>query len=256
MNTLPADFVAEAEHALATEDRAHLILQSLEVEGLPWESAGKTFVEGLLTKCKTKAIAERVVLFAGHRIDQPDRKTPRFPVEAEPLAHQAIRDVLIREQRQGRVTGIAGGANGGDILFLESCRDLGITYELLLILPEPLFIAESVAAKTGGWVERFHSLASEVRPRVLAKSKDLPTWLKEKAGYSIWARNNLWMIGSALALSAQHFTLAALWDGAKGDGPGGTDHMVQVAQQQGAKFIHLDTRDLFAADGVIRTATP
>ena len=61
------------------------------------------------------------------------------------------------------------------------------------------------------------------------------------------------MIAFALALSPQNFTLVALWDGAKGDGPGGTDHMVQVAQQKGATFIHLDTRELFAGTGVTRT---
>ena len=184
MNALPPDFVAEAEFAAAGQDRAHLILQSLELEGLPWENSGKTFIEDLLTESGAGVTARSVVLFAGHRIDEPDRKAPRFPVGAEPLARQAIRDVLIRQQQQGELTGIAGGANGGDILFLENCRDLGIRYEMLLVLPEPVFIKESVAAQTGNWEKRFKLLAAEVPPRVLADSKDLPAWLGQKAGYS------------------------------------------------------------------------
>lgn len=244
MTQLPADFVAEAEHALAHDDRAHLILQSLEIDGLAWEAKGKAFLETLLARTPSGPSLDRVVLFTGHRIDSPGRSTSRFPPEAEPLASEAIRKLLTNQQRQGHVNGLAGGANGGDILFLEACRELGIPFEMLLVLPEAQFIEESVAAP-GNWVERFQVLAREVQPRILAQSKDLPHWLADKGDYSIWARNNLWMIATALSASPRHFILAALWNGGTGDGPGGTEHMVQVAQQHGAEFIHLDTRQLF-----------
>ena len=35
-----------------------------------------------------------VVLFSGHMIDAPDRKTPRFPPDKEPVAAAAIVDAL------------------------------------------------------------------------------------------------------------------------------------------------------------------
>jgi hypothetical protein len=38
--------------------------------------------------------------------------------------------------------------------------------------------------------------------------------------------------------------LIALWNGATGDGPGGTEDMVKRAQDRGATFIHLDARKL------------
>lgn len=255
-NNLPPSFVAEAEKALADQDRTHLLLQRLEIEGLPWEVEARSFLQDLLAKAEPHQSAERVVLFSGHRVDSPTRERPRFPANAEPIAREAIHQMLARETKQGAVTGLAGGANGGDILFLESCRALNIPFEMLLILPEPQFIEQSVASPIGNWVERFHALAQQPRPRVLQATEALPDWLAGKPGYSIWARNNLWMIASALALSPRFFTLAALWDGAAGDGPGGTEHMAQTAQQHGAHFIHLDTRVLFAGVSAIRSAKP
>jgi len=181
------------------------------------------------------------VLFTGHRIDSPDRAEARFPPEAEPIARSAIAEVLAAESGKGPITGFSGGANGGDILFLEVCRELGIAFEILLALPEAEFIRKSVEPASADWVARFHALAAVSKPHVM------PATSKE----NLWARNNLWMIESALALKPEEFVLLALWDGETGDGPGGTEDMVTTARQRGARFIHLDTRKLF-----IRTAKP
>ncbi len=181
-----------------------------------------------------------IILFTGHRIDSPDRAAPRFPQYAEPIARRAILNVLEEEKTKGQVLGMAGAANGGDILFLEACRQLGIPFEILLAIPESEFIEASVKAANGNWVERFHALASLSKPIVMAN--------QTKEG--LWARNNQWMIQSALAHARKELVILALWDGQTGDGPGGTEDMVNSAQQHGARFIHLDTRKLF-----IRTAT-
>ena len=79
----------------------------------------------------------------------------------------------------------------------------------------------------------------------LADSKELPGWLQGKANYDIWQRNNLWMLHNALALGRDRVTLIALWDGKTGDGPGGTEHMVDKARARGAKIVILDTKTLF-----------
>ena len=181
-----------------------------------------------------------VILFTGHRVDSPYRPAPRFPEYAEPIARREILKVLENEKAKGPVLGIAGAANGGDILFLEACRQLDIPFEILLALPEAEFVDESVKASTGNWVKRFHALASLSKPIVMANQK--------KEG--LWARNNQWMIQSALAHAPKELILLALWDGKTGDGPGGTEDMVNSAQKHGARFIHLDTSKLF-----IRTAT-
>ena len=256
MTSIPSDFVAEAERAAAVNDLAHLKLQSLEVEGLAWEFAGKAFIEKIYPRNSVDLHIDRAVLFSGHFIDAPARESPRFPPAAEPIARHAIQDFLMHEQEQGEVTGISGGANGGDILFLETCRALNIPFKMLLVVPELLFVEESVAPANSDWVKRFEELTREVHPSVLADSLELPAWLHTKNNYSIWERNNLWMVSAAIALSPARFTVAALWDGKKGDGPGGTENMVRTAQRHGAKFTHLDTQRLFFGDPAIHTARP
>jgi hypothetical protein len=254
--TIPPDFVAEAEAAFALKDRAHLILQSLEVEGMTWSAVAQALTHRLLTDIYPIEPAHHVVLFSGHRIDAPNRTAARFPSAKEPVARAAILEMLRQQQAQGNVSGMSGAANGGDILFLEACRQLAIPFRMLLALPESQFVAKSVAGAPGNWVERFKSLAHESQPAVLAETKTLPAWLTAKENYNFWARNNLWMISCALAAKPRHFVLAALWDGSAGDGPGGTENMVVQAQRFGAQFIHLDTRKLFETDPAIRTAEP
>jgi hypothetical protein len=243
--SFPEDFNSEAERAVSENDRAHLILLGLELSGMSWEAGAQMLLTNCLESYPKPESTDRVVLFTGHRVDSPNRKKPRFPSQAEPRAKDAILTLLKDQQALGVVTGVAGGANGGDILFLESCHELGIPFHMQLALPEDQFIEASVDAPAGKWVERFRVLAQASTPRVLAQNQDLPAWLADKPDYNFWERNNLWLISTALALAPKKFILVALWDGERGDGAGGTEHMVRVAQQQGAEFIHLDTRKLF-----------
>ena len=39
-------------------------------------------------------------------------------------------------------------------------------------------------------------------------------------------------------------TLIALWNGQEGDGPGGTKHMVELAQDRKAHVVILDTNQI------------
>ncbi|MEO6327708.1 MAG: tetratricopeptide repeat-containing protein, partial [Ginsengibacter sp.] len=70
------------------------------------------------------------LLFTGHMIDKADRKEPRFPASKELQAREAIKKKVIEEKNKldenTTLTGIAGGACGGDILFHEICEELDI----------------------------------------------------------------------------------------------------------------------------------
>jgi hypothetical protein len=189
----------------------------------------------------------RVLLFTGHMIDNPGREKPRFPPDQEDVARKAMREKIEKErQRPGGVAlGIAGGASGGDILFHEICAELGIPSRLLLALPKDPYIQESVAPAKGDWTERFDRLTGKLPLRILARSKELPGWLAEKKDYSLWQRNNLWMLYNALAAGGENVTLIALWNGEEGDGPGGTGDLVARARQRQARVVILDTRELF-----------
>ena len=69
--------------------------------------------------------------------------------------------------------------------------------------------------------------------------------------YTIWQRNNLWMLFNALdeACDPQsadpNITLIALWDGAAGDGTGGTGDLVDKVENLGARVVRLDTKVIF-----------
>jgi hypothetical protein len=188
----------------------------------------------------------RVILFTGHRIDAPDRAPPRFPAKKEEQARAMILEAItnIKAKNDGKLVGISGGASGGDILFHEVCEELNIPSQMYLVLPRNDYVKASVADSGPGWVERFNRLYDKLKAKVLSDSDRLPRWLRAKKDYSIWMRSNLWMLHNALAISQDHLMLIALWNGATGDGPGGTEDMVNRAKDRGATFIHLDTRQL------------
>lgn len=198
---------------------------------------------------KPPAPLVQAIVFTGHMIDAPGRETPRFPATQEETARRAIHKAVadrIGATPPGYCLGIAGGANGGDILFHEICAALGIETRVLLTMPETEFIAESVAHGGPDWVRRFEALIKRAPVQTLGDSKDLPRWMRDRAGYDVWQRTNLWLIEEALSTGAPVRTLIALWDGKSGDGPGGTKHLVELAKEWGLSTEILSTSVLFS----------
>ncbi len=193
--------------------------------------------------------APRTILFTGHQVDAPGRQEPRFPADKEPLARAAIREAVLREAAgPGGAVGLAGAASGGDILFHEVCAELGIATVLYLALPPEQYVKESVAPAGGDWIRRFWAIKDRFPAApILARSADLPGWLQHQESYSIWQRNNLWMLNEALAAGARNLTVLALWNGKQGDGPGGTADMIEIARARGAETRVLDTNAVFGA---------
>ena len=192
-------------------------------------------------------VTPRTILFTGHQIDAPDRKEPRFPPEMEAAARAAIRDAVARDaSAPGGAVGLAGAASGGDILFHEVCAELGVPTTLYLALPPDQYVKESVAPAGGDWIRRFWAIKDRAPTApILANRKEVPGWLQHRANYSIWQRNNLWMLNEALAAGPRNVTVLALWNGLVGDGPGGTADMIHIARARGAEVEVLDTNRLF-----------
>ena len=151
------------------------------------------------------------------------------------------------------VIGISGGANGGDILFHEVCQKLEVPTEMYLAIPSKEYRIASVQGAGPECVERFNQLEQKLECKALQSSTELPRWLRDKKGYGIWQRSNLWMLFHALEQAHDRdkghscLTLIALWNGKTGDGPGGTADMVKRAEAQGAKSVRLDTSVWVAA---------
>lgn len=182
---------------------------------------------------------DRALLFTGHMIDRPDRASPRFPATAESRVRAAIREAVRGFLRAGPGTtiGVAAAASGGDMLFHEICAELGIRSVVMLALPADEFVAASVAPAGPMWVKRFRTLlerAGAEGTRVMADNDGLA----EGATNNVWQRANLWMMDAAMALARQQ-ALLALWDGHRGDGPGGTEHFIEVAQKSGIGILPI-----------------
>lgn len=175
------------------------------------------------------------LLFTGHMIDRPERSDPRFPAHAETRVRSAIHEAIasIPYLQPGLTIGLAGGASGGDLLFHEICAEMGIETQVLLALPAAEFALESVAPAGPDWERRFYALIASRGPQNV-KILGAQDGLIEGETTNVWQRTNLWILEEALALAPGR-TLLALWDGKPGDGPGGTEHFVQVAKRFGVR---------------------
>jgi hypothetical protein len=105
--------------------------------------------------------AKCIVGFAGHMIDRPDRKRPRFPPRAEDAVRLEIRNSL---SRHIPMVAVSSAACGGDIIFAEESIDLKIP--LYIILPfedRQDFINRSVKYAGSEWVGRFGFVCSKAK---------------------------------------------------------------------------------------------
>jgi len=196
-----------------------------------------------------QVLLPHVILFTGHRIDAPGRKEPRFPVDKEAVARERIKQKLVEcldQIKANAPIGLSGAASGGDILFLEICKELGIPTDLYLALPPDAFCEASVEDAGPQWEKRFYDLvAAHPNFRILSENETLPEWLRAKPNYDLWKRNNNWMLHNAIAVAGRNITLIALWNGQGGDGPGGTEDMVRQVEKLRARTLIIDTRKEF-----------
>jgi len=192
---------------------------------------------------------DRVLVGTGHRADAPSRAVPRFPntrdciAKAKAWLHEQV--AAEKAQTGGAVSGIGGAASGADLLFHEVCAELGIPTTVVLAIPKDDFRRESVADVGSAWVERFNRLVAAKQVIELSDDASLPPWAASIPDYGVFQRGNIWMIEHALLRPNADVTLLALWNGKRGDGPGGTADMIELAQRQGAKVSVKNTDELF-----------
>lgn len=187
------------------------------------------------------ATPRTVFLFSGHMVDAPGRKVPRFPPSQEPVAGQAIAQVLDEAGAGVRDLAICSGACGGDLLFAEAALARGIQLEMYLPFEEAAFAAESVDFADSDWHARFLAARSAGALHVMPLERGpLP------AGADPYEQNNLWMLEAASRFGADKVDFICLWNGQGGDGPGGTYHLLQEVRSRGGRTHWLDTTRLWS----------
>jgi tetratricopeptide (TPR) repeat protein len=193
---------------------------------------------------------ERVFLFSGHMIDAPDRKEARFPASKEGIAATAIDKALTDLGASDKDLALTQGASGGDLLFAEACIARGIKVQLLLPLPEPDFIEQSILPADGGdaWRKRYYQLRDNPLcqpPRVMPDALGPLPQDSEGKEMNPFERCNLWLLYSALAKGIARTRFLCLWNGGGGDGPGGTEHMMNEVKKRTGQVTWLDTRKMW-----------
>jgi tetratricopeptide (TPR) repeat protein len=183
-----------------------------------------------------RAEPTNVVVFSGHMIDDPkvrgegNERPPRFTPAKIEAAAARIRGALDEVGAGAGDLGLCGGASGGDPLFAEACLERGMRVELRLARAENEFLAESVtfADPDHPWERSFAHVKENPAATVLVMPDELgpaPT------GVSVHDRCNRWILYTALSQGLSRTSFITLWNGEPGDGPGGTQNMVELVRK-------------------------
>jgi hypothetical protein len=163
-------------------------------------------------------LAPAAVVVSGHMVDAPDRTPPRFPQQEVPRVAAEVRRTFERWGVGPGTTLVTGGARGADIVAAEEARARGARLKVVLASVPDEFVAESVALPGTDWEQRFRSLLDDA------------DWEVVDPGDDVFVRTNERILEVARSLDERPHALI-VWDGAKGDGPGGTaDFASQLGQ--------------------------
>jgi hypothetical protein len=198
------------------------------------------------------AFPRRVLLFSGHMIDAPDRGVPRFPPDREPAARVALERLLDELNAGPADLGICGGACGGDLLFAEAVLSRAVPLELYLPFDESAFLARSVDYAGDSWHARYLAVRAacsllDVAPDVSDGDDDgVDGASSGQRREDPFEQNNLRMLDAASRFGAERVHFICLWNGGGGDGPGGTQHLMQEVTQRQGRTYWLDTTSLWS----------
>ncbi len=147
-----------------------------------------------------------IVGFAGHR------RIPDF-VAAKSAILSALRE--FRDGMEGEVVGRASAAAGADLLFLEVCRELGLSYSIVLPFPVERFREDF--DDPAEWQKAEALIAGAANVEIAPGHQDAPE------AYHLAAREILDVSDAMLFL----------WDGQPARGIGGTAESVGEARERG-----------------------
>ncbi|MCU9528713.1 tetratricopeptide repeat protein [Pseudomonas mosselii] len=201
------------------------------------------FKDGVVGSLATNK-PHRVILFSGHMIDSPDRLIPRFPAENEGQATAEISKIINHLAIGPNDLALAQGASGGDMIFLEKCHEKGARIQLMLPMDETEFIDQSLLVATDGyrWRERYLALRNSINTKPRVMTDEIGAIDPE---VNLFELCNLWLKYSALSQCEENLHFICLWDGAGGDGPGGTAHMFNEIKKRSGKVHWINTTKFF-----------
>jgi len=106
-----------------------------------------------------------VIAFAGHMIDAPGRREPRFPTALAPAVEAAVRERLLGFHRPVVYSSAACGA---DLIFIEAALDCGAEVNVVLPFARADFVRTSVAIGGDDWIKRFDAVLKRASRVIMA----------------------------------------------------------------------------------------
>ncbi|MGE5239327.1 MAG: TRAFs-binding domain-containing protein [Chloroflexota bacterium] len=199
-----------------------------------------------LTRPENQWQPRQVILFSGHMIDTPDRKTPRFPAEKEPVAARKIAEALDQVGAGPDDLALTQGACGGDLLFTEACQQRGVKVHWLQPFREPDFIQNSVVRSGEAWRSRYLDAKAKIAAPIRSAPDELGGPPPNSHPDYPYERCNLWLLYTALAYGVDKVRFICLWNGEEGDGGrGGTAHMYNEVKRRTGSVTWIDTRTIW-----------
>lgn len=249
---------------LATIAEAHAILGNAKEARRFYTKGARQSGAGLRDVCATRKqarlIAEKqgwgrdrfdkcfglppVIVYGGHRVDEPNRAEARFTPEMIGRVRDPIGNLLLklRSEVQPRFPLIAFGsaAAGADILIAEALTALApVEVSLVLSSPRENFVQTNAVYAGSDWAERCRALMVGAYEVIEAsRHQPVPDSLSYQYAQEVMA-GLACMKADFLDLDIRPI---AVWDGQPGDGHGGTADLVSFWQQRGHKveIIALD----------------
>jgi hypothetical protein len=174
-------------------------------------------------------------------IDAPDRKAPRFPPGMEAVATAAIEVRLDAISAGSAELAVCSGACGGDLIFAEAALARGLALEVYLPFDVETFAAHSIDFAGENWRRRFDAVLASSALHLMPLER--PPLTESQDPYE---QVNLWMLEAAARFDADKVVFIALWNGQGGDGPGGTQHMLDTVRRQHGQVHWIDTTQLWS----------
>jgi hypothetical protein len=176
-----------------------------------------------------------IIALAGRRVDSPDAKNPRFPLENVEPVRTRIRDLL----KGSRATAVVSSAAcGADLIALSEAGQLGLRRRVILPFERRRFRETSVTDRPGEWGPLYDQVLDAVNA-----AGDLVV-LENASDDEAYAAANGAILKEAVALAkAIHKPAIAvlIWDGVSRGDHDLTEEFGAEARKRGLAVTEVQT---------------
>ena len=178
-----------------------------------------------------------IIALAGRRIDAPDAKIARFPLDNVRVVRKRLQKLF---EECAASTLVSSAACGADLIALSEAGALGMRRRIVLPFNRERFGKRSVADRPGDWSTIYDRVLDEV-----TTTGDLIVLNHGGSESEAYAAANRAILDDAVALAQQlHESVVAVlvWDG----NPRGDDDLTQAlgdeARSRGLRVLEVQTK--------------